>query len=130
SGVILSLEKTAVEKREFLRRWGVYGLVAFVWIPGIGAGVFVAAALGIISRIPLRRLIVALAVGAVMVDGFWAIGLYYTSNLIPHEGLLRFIPLALVLALAALAVVSGVMQRRKRHLFPIVKVQILRKEHV
>lgn len=129
-GIVLSLEKTAVEKREFLRRWGLYGLVAFVWFPGIGAGVFLAAAIGIVSKIPLRRLITALALGSVAVNAFWAIGLYYTSSLIPHEGIWSYIPLAVVAALGVLAVVFGWLQRRKRHLFPIVKVQILGKQHV
>src|SRR5687768_15160179 len=38
--------------------------------------------------------------------------------------------MAFVVALAAVAVVFGILQRRRRHLFPIVKVQILRDDHV
>jgi uncharacterized membrane protein len=129
-GVILSLEKTAVEKRAFLRKWGLYGLVAFVWVPGIGAGVTLAAAMGLVSKIPLRRLTIALALGSAAVNVFWAVGLYYTSALIPREGPWSYLPLALVGVLAVLAVVFGLKQRRKRHLFPIVKVQILEEEHV
>ena len=129
-GIILSLEKTAVEKRAFLRKWGLYGLVAFVWIPGIGAGVTLAAAMGLVSKIPLRRLTIALAIGSAAVNVFWAVGLYYTSSLIPREGPWSYIPLALVAVLAALAIAFGLVQRRKRHLFPIVKVQILEDEHV
>lgn len=128
-GIVLSLEKTAVGKRAFLRRWGLYGLVAFVWVPGVGAGVTLAAAIGLVSKIPLRRLAVALALGSVAVNAFWAIGLYYTSALIPSEGPWSYIPLALVGALAAVAVVFGLLQRRKRHLFPIVKVQVLEADH-
>lgn len=129
-GIVLSLEKTAVEKRAFLRRWGLYGLVAFVWVPGIGAGVTLAAVIGLVSKIPLRRLIIALAVGSAAVNTFWAVGLYYTSSLIPREGPWSYVPLVLVLILAVLAVVFGLLQRRKRHLFPIVKVQILGDDHV
>lgn len=129
-GIVLSLEKTAVEKRAFLRRWGLYGLVAFVWVPGVGAGVTLAAAIGLVSKIPLRRLVVALALGSAAVNAFWAIGLYYTSGLIPREGPWSYIPLAFVVVLAICAVVFGLLQRRKRHLFPIVKVQILGDEHV
>lgn len=128
-GIVLSLEKTAVEKRAFLRRWGLYGLVAFVWVPGIGAGVTLAAAMGLVSKIPLRRLIIALAAGSAAVNAFWAIGLYYTSGLIPREGPWSYLPLAFVVALAIVAVVFGLVQRRKRHLFPIVKVQVLEDEH-
>ncbi|MFA5943795.1 MAG: DUF4332 domain-containing protein [Candidatus Thermoplasmatota archaeon] len=129
-GVILSLEKTAVEKRAFLRRWGLYGLIAFVWVPGVGAGVTLAAAMGLVSKIPLRRLILALALGSAAVNSFWAIGLYYTSSLIPQEGPWSYVPLAFVVLVAAVAVVFGLLQRRKRHLFPIVKVQILEAEHI
>ena len=129
-GIVLSIEKTAVEKRAFLRRWGVWGLVAFVWLPGIGAGVSLAAAIGVVAKIPIRRLLIALAVGALMVDTFWAFGLYYTSNLIPEEGIWSYIPLALALALCLAAFVFGWRQHRTRHLFPIVKVQILGKQHV
>lgn len=129
-GIILSLEKAAVEKRAFVRRWGLYGLVAFVWMPGFGAGVTLAAAIGLVSKIPLRRLTIALALGSAAVNAFWAIGLYYTSSLIPREGPWSYIPLVLILVLAVLAVVFGLLQRRKRDLFPIVKVQILAAEHV
>jgi uncharacterized membrane protein len=128
-GIVLSLEKTAVERRAFLRRWGLLGLIAFVWVPGVGAGVTLAAAMGLVSKIPVRRLAVALALGSAAVNAFWAIGLYYTSALIPSEGPWSYIPLALVVALALSAVAFGLVQRRKRHLFPIVKVQVLEPEH-
>ncbi|HLE47113.1 MAG TPA: DUF4332 domain-containing protein [Candidatus Thermoplasmatota archaeon] len=128
-GIVLSVEKTAVEKRAFLRRWGVYGLVAFVWLPGLGAGVFLAAAMGIVAKIPLRRLIIALAVGTALVNAFWAIGLYYTASLIPAEGVWSYIPIAFAAALGVVAAVFGWRQHRTRHLFPIVKVQILDAEH-
>ncbi len=128
-GIVLSLEKTAVEKRSFLRRWGLLGLVAFVWFPGVGAGVFLAATIGMIAKIPLRRLILALAFGVIAVNAFWAIGLYYTSGLIPEEGFWSYIPLACVAALAVLAVVFGILQRRRRNLFPVVKVQVLSEQH-
>jgi uncharacterized membrane protein len=128
-GIVLSLEKTAVEKRAFLRRWGLYGLVAFIWVPGVGAGVTLAAVIGLVSKIPLRRLIVALAIGSAAVNVFWAVGLYYTSALIPREGPWSYIPLAFVASLGAFAIVYGLVQRRKRHLFPVVKVGILDDEH-
>ncbi|HLF16498.1 MAG TPA: DUF4332 domain-containing protein [Candidatus Thermoplasmatota archaeon] len=129
-GIVLSLEKTAVEKRAFLRRWGLYGLVAFVWVPGVGAGVTLAAAIGLVSKIPLRSLILALALGSAAVNTFWAVGLYYTESLIPREGPWSYIPLAFIVVLVLFAVVFGLLQRRKRHLFPIVKVQILGDEHI
>jgi uncharacterized membrane protein len=128
-GIVLSVEKTAVEGRAFLRRWGLYGLVAFVWFPGVGAGVFLAAAIGVVAKIPLRRLIAALALGAVAVNAFWAVGLYYAEGLIPTEGPWSYIPVALAVALGILAVVIGWRQHRTRHLFPIVKVQILGRDH-
>lgn len=129
-GVVLSLEKTAVEKRAFLRRWGLLGLLAFVWFPGVGAGVLVASAIGIVSKIPHRRLLVALAVGSAAVNVFWAVGLYYTSTLIPSEGVWSYIPLACIAVLAMVAIVFAWLQRRRRHLFPIVKVQILEPAHI
>jgi len=129
-GIILSLEKTAVEKRAFLRRWGLYGIVAFIWLPGVGAGVAATSAIGLVSKIPLRPLILALALGSAAVNLFWGIGLYYTSRIIPREGPWSYLPLVLIILLVALAVTFGVMQRRKRHLFPIVKVQLLEEEHV
>jgi uncharacterized membrane protein len=128
-GVILSLEKTAVEKRAFLRRWGLFGLVAVVWVPGVGAGVTLAAVIGLVSKIPRRRLIVALAVGSAAVNAFWAISLYFTSALIPRSGPWSYVPLAFVALLLVVALVFGLLQRRTRHLFPIVKVQILGAEH-
>jgi uncharacterized membrane protein len=129
-GIVLSLEKTAVEKRAFLRRWGLYGLVAFVWMPGIGAGVMLAAAIGLVSKIPLRRLAIALALGSAAVNVFWAVGLYFVEGLVPNTGPWSYVPLALVAALVVLAVVFGLRQRRKRHLFPLVKVQVLEAAHV
>lgn len=129
-GVVLSLEKAAVEKRGFLRRWGVWGLIAFVWFPGIGAGVFLAAAMGVIAKIPLRRLILALALGSIAVNAFWAIGLYFTSSLIPAAGIWSYIPLALVGILGLVAVAFGWLERRRRNLFPIVKIQIMTPAHL
>jgi hypothetical protein len=129
-GIVLSLEKTAVERRALLGRWGVYGLFAFVWMPGVGAGVILAAAIGLVSKIPLRRLAVALALAATTVNAFWGIALYYTESLIPRKGPWSYIPLALIAVLGVCAVVFGLLQRRKRHLFPIVKVQVLGDEHL
>jgi uncharacterized membrane protein len=129
-GVVLSVEKTAVEKRAFLRRWGVWGLVAFIWFPGVGAGIFLAAAIGMIAKIPLKRLIVALSGASILVNAFWSIGLYYTSGLIPREGAWSYGPIVFAGALGVLAIVFGVRQHHLRHLFPIVKVQMLGPQHV
>ena len=128
-GMILSLEKAAIDKRAFLRRWGLYGLVGFVWLPGLGAGVTLAAAMGTVAKIPLRQLILALAWGSVTVNAFWVIGLYFTSDLIPREGPWSFLPLVFVLVLVMITVAYATHQRRTRHLFPIVKVQDLEVEH-
>lgn len=129
-GVVLSLEKTAVEKRGFLRHWGMYGLVAFIGFPTMATGVFLAGAIGIFSKLPLRRLMIVLGVASIAVNVFWAMALHYTSAFIPREGFWSYIPLVFAAALAILAVVVGVRQRRQRNLFPIVKVQILEKHHI
>lgn len=129
-GVLLSLEKAAVEQRGVLRKWGLYGLVALVWLPGVGTGVVLAATIGILSKIPLRRLVVALAFAAISVNVFWAVALYHTSALIPPGGLWSYIPLFCVAGFAILLFVVWVRRRRKRHLFPLVKVQMLEEQHI
>src|SRR6185295_5908446 len=99
-GVVLSLEKTVVEKRRFLRNWGLYGLAVLVGFPGMATGVFLAATIGIVSKLPLRRLMIVLGSASIVVNVFWAVALYYTSGFLPREGFWSYLPLAFVAALA------------------------------
>lgn len=129
-GIVLSVEKAVVERRAFVRRWGLYGLLALIWMPGPGAGVCLAALLGLFSRMPLRRLVVAMAGALVASNIFWGVGLFHSAALLPDEGPWSYIPLALLCSLVVVAVVFGLSQRRRRHLFPLVKVQVLTAEHL
>ena len=44
--VLSTVEFVAQEKRDFINKWGFFGLIVFVWIPFMASGVLVGAMLG------------------------------------------------------------------------------------
>ncbi|HEX9815755.1 MAG TPA: hypothetical protein VGB18_02135, partial [Candidatus Thermoplasmatota archaeon] len=107
----IGLEKTALQHRRWIRRWGLLGLAAFYWIPGLGSGVLAIVVMGVITHIPLHRLVPTLVVSAAGVATFWAFALHGAIDTLP-SGPAEYLPtaiLAIVIVLGAIAVA------RRRH---------------
>lgn len=111
---LMGLEKTALENRRWIRRWGLAGLAAFYWIPGFGSGVLAICVIGVLSHIPLRRLVPTLVVSAGSVAMFWALALYRTSALLP-EGPVEWVPSVILGAFIGISLVVAYRRRRSRH---------------
>ena len=67
-----TVEYMANEKRDFINRWGFWGLIAFVWIPFMASGVLVGAMLGLLSRMNFTRVLLATGLGGVAASVTWA----------------------------------------------------------
>ena len=70
--VLSTVEYTANEKREFINKWGFWGLIVFVWIPFMASGVLVGAMLGLLSRMKFMRVMWACFVGGAAASITWA----------------------------------------------------------
>lgn len=70
--VLSTVEFVAHEKRDFINRWGFWGLIVFVWIPFMASGVLVGAMLGLLSRMNFLRVLIACSVGGFAASITWA----------------------------------------------------------
>lgn len=94
--ILSTVEYTANEKREFINKWGFWGLIGFVWIPFMASGVLVGAMLGLLSRMRFMRVLMACIVGGSAASITWA----YTAEgivTVMHKYKLELmIPIAIV----------------------------------
>ncbi|MEE2812798.1 MAG: small multi-drug export protein [Candidatus Thermoplasmatota archaeon] len=70
--VLSTVEFVAQEKRDFINRWGFWGLIVFVWIPFMASGVLVGAMLGLLSRMNFMRVLIACTIGGFAASITWA----------------------------------------------------------
>ncbi|MDP6906821.1 MAG: small multi-drug export protein [Candidatus Thalassarchaeaceae archaeon] len=70
--VLSTVEFVAHEKRDFINKWGFWGLIVFVWIPFMASGVLVGAMLGLLSRMKFIRVLIACAIGGFAASITWA----------------------------------------------------------
>ena len=70
--ILSTVEYTANEKRDFINKWGFWGLIGFVWIPFMASGVLVGAMLGLLSRMKFLRVLSACMVGGAAASITWA----------------------------------------------------------
>ena len=116
--LLSTVEYTANEKREFINKWGFWGLILFVWIPFMASGVIVGSMLGMLSRMKFMRVLWAVVLGGSAASITWA----YTA-----DGIIRFmhaykleamIPIAIgVFVLIAYLHMRSTKSRRQAELF-------------
>ncbi|MCH1410860.1 MAG: small multi-drug export protein, partial [Candidatus Poseidoniaceae archaeon] len=70
--LLSTVEYTANEKREFINKWGFWGLILFVWIPFMASGVIVGSMLGMLSRMKFMRVLWAVVLGGSAASITWA----------------------------------------------------------
>ncbi len=116
--ILSTVEYTANEKRDFINRWGFWGLIVFVWIPFMASGVLVGAMLGLLSRMNFMRVLLACLFGGMVASITWA----YTAEgivTIMHKYKLELmIPIAII-AFVGMAVLHmrSTKARRQAELF-------------
>ncbi|HIO93895.1 MAG TPA: hypothetical protein EYN46_00820, partial [Candidatus Poseidoniales archaeon] len=116
--ILSTVEYTANEKRDFINRWGFWGLIVFVWIPFMASGVLVGAMLGLLSRMKFIRVLLACLFGGTVASITWA----YTAEgivTIMHKYKLELmIPIAII-AFVGMAVLHmrSTKARRQAELF-------------
>lgn len=94
--ILSTVEFTANEKREFINRWGFWGLIGFVWIPFMASGVLVGSTIGLLSRMRFMTVLYATFIGGAAASITWA---YTAEGIVSfmHQYKLEFvIPLAIV----------------------------------
>jgi uncharacterized membrane protein len=111
-----SLERALHRRRAALDRWGLLAFAAFLWLPGWGTGPTVSGGMGVLAGLKPARLIAALSVSAVCVNTFWAILLSGPAQAAPRGGWWEWLPLAIIAALVAAALVSAFRHHRRRFL--------------
>ncbi len=70
--VLSTVEFVAQEKRDFINKWGFWGLIVFVWIPFMASGVLVGAMLGLLSRMKFTNVLIACTIGGFAASVTWA----------------------------------------------------------
>lgn len=124
--LLSTVEYTANEKREFINKWGFWGLIVFVWIPFMASGVLVGAMLGMLSRMKFARVLWATFVGGAAASITWA----YTA-----EGIVTFmhrykleaaIPIAIAAFIGmAILHIRTTKKRRSQELFEFSLLETL-----
>lgn len=124
--LLSTVEYTANEKREFINKWGFWGLIVFVWIPFMASGVLVGAMLGMLSRMKFARVIWATFIGGAAASITWA----YTA-----EGIVTFmhrykleaaIPIAIAAFIGmAFLHIRTTKKRRSQELFEFTLLETL-----
>ena len=113
-----TVEYMANEKRDFINRWGFWGLIAFVWIPFMASGVLVGAMLGLLSRMNFTRVLLATGLGGVAASVTWAYTAEGIVKVMHHYKLEAVIPLVItVFILLAVFHMRSTKMRRQTELF-------------
>lgn len=130
-GWFLDLEKQALRHQATVRRWGMLGVLALFFMPGLGSGgTLGAAALGVLAQMRIRRLALWLAATAVVVDTFWVLTLRGILSALPVQpGWLGLVPLAVVAVAVAASLVDLARNRRHRHVVVLSAPSELAPEH-
>ena len=125
--ILSTVEYTANEKRDFINKWGFWGLIVFVWIPFMASGVLVGAMLGMLSRMQFTRVLGATALGGSAASVTWA----YTA-----EGIVAFmhkfrleaiIPIAIIAFIGmAILHMRSTKARRQTELFEDTMLELFR----
>jgi len=127
--MLSTVEYTAQEKREFINKWGFWGLIVFVWIPFMASGVLVGAVLGMLSRMKFDRVLWATLIGGSAASITWA----YTA-----EGIVTFmhkfrleaiIPLAIIVFVGmAVLHLRSTRARRQTELFEDTMLELFKSD--
>ncbi|CAI8268487.1 MAG: Uncharacterised protein [Methanobacteriota archaeon] len=127
--MLSTVEYTAQEKREFINKWGFWGLIVFVWIPFMASGVLVGAVLGMLSRMKFDRVLWATLIGGSAASITWA----YTA-----EGIVTFmhkfrleaiIPLAIIVFIGmAVLHLRATKSRRQTELFEDTMLELFKSD--
>jgi hypothetical protein len=113
-----TVEYMANEKRDFINRWGFWGLIAFVWIPFMASGVLVGAMLGLLSRMNFTRVLFATGLGGVAASITWAYTAEGIVKVMHQYKLEAVIPLVIIVfILLAVFHMRSTKMRRKTELF-------------
>ena len=113
-----TVEYMANEKRDFINRWGFWGLIAFVWIPFMASGVLVGAMLGLLSRMNFTRVLLATGLGGVAASVTWAYTAEGIVKVMHRYKLEAVIPLVIIVfILLAVFHLRSTKMRRQTELF-------------
>lgn len=112
--ILARIETQALRRRHWVHRWGLLGLAVFYLVPGFGSGPAVAAALGVLARIPIARLALVLGCGVALVDLLWAVGVSFPARATADLAWLDWLPAIVVAVLGALSLVGLWRDRRHR----------------
>jgi hypothetical protein len=113
-----TVEYMANEKRDFINRWGFWGLIAFVWIPFMASGVLVGAMLGLLSRMNFMRVLLATGLGGVAASITWAYTAEGIVKVMHQYKLEAVIPLVIIVfILLAVFHMRSTKMRRQTELF-------------
>ena len=116
--VLSTVEYTANEKREFINKWGFWGLIVFVWIPFMASGVLVGAMLGLLSRMKFMRVLWSCFVGGAAASITWAYTAEGIVTVMHKYKLEAIIPLAIAAFIGmAILHMRSTKSRRQTDLF-------------
>ncbi len=116
--ILSTVEFVAYEKRDFINRWGFFGLIVFVWIPFMASGVLVGAMLGLLSRMDFLRVLTACLIGGAAASLTWAYTARSIIELMERYHAEAFIPFLIgIVVLAAVFHLRTNKRRRREALF-------------
>lgn len=113
--VLSTVEFVAQEKRDFINRWGFWGLIVFVWIPFMASGVLVGAMLGLLSRMRFTNVLIACSLGGFAASITWAYtarGIIEVMERYHAEALIPWL-IAIVIAFAVFHLRTSKKRRRE-----------------
>jgi hypothetical protein len=113
--VLSTVEFVAQEKRDFINKWGFWGLIVFVWIPFMASGVLVGAMLGLLSRMKFTNVLIACSIGGFAASVTWAYtarGIIEVMERYHAEALIPWL-IALVIAFAVFHLRTSKKRRRE-----------------
>lgn len=112
--LLRSFEHALNDHRAAVDRWGVLALALFLWLPGWGTGPSMSVAMGVLAGIPTFRLLASLSASCIGVNLFWALSLAGAAEATPDRGLWEFLPIAVIVALLAVAAALALRHRHRR----------------
>ena len=113
--VLSTVEFVAQEQRDFINKWGFWGLIVFVWIPFMASGVLVGAMLGLLSRMRFTNVLIACSIGGFAASVTWAYtarGIIEVMERYHAEALIPWL-IALVIAFAVFHLRTSKKRRRE-----------------